>query len=119
LTQTLLNPPKPPKEDKEPSVSSASGDAPFTIEELVEDWNAMAPGKGLSKVSFITKARRVQFSARIKEYPNLEDWKAAFRTIKNSPFLCGQNDRQWCADIDFFLQAKSFPKLVEGSYGKV
>ena len=33
-----------------------------------------------------------------------------------APFLCGENDRGWRANIDFFLQAKSSTKLMEGAY---
>lgn len=103
---------------REPKGSSASGDAPLTASEIVEDWNALAGELDLPKVVKLTPARRRALKVRLHEYPELEAWQRAFRTIRESPFLLGDNQRAWKADFDFLLQAKSFTKLTEGAYGQ-
>ena len=40
---------------------------------------------------------------------------AALRAIGNSPFLKGQNDRGWTADLDWFLKPDSL-HILEGKY---
>lgn len=112
--------PKPSKNHQEPSEvkSPASDDTPLTVEEVVEDWNALAAELDLPTVRSITPARRRAFKARLREYPDIADWQRAFATIRGSPFLRGDNNRGWRADFDFLLQAKSFTKLTEEAYGQ-
>lgn len=111
---------KPSKNHQEPSLvkSSASDDQPLTIEEVVEDWNAMAVQVGLPTCRKITLARRRAFKARQREYPDMADWQRAFMCIRNTPWMHGDNERGWQADIDFLLQSKSFTKLTEEAYGQ-
>lgn len=111
---------KPSRNHQEPSLvkSSASDDAPLTIEEVVEDWNEMAAVVGLPICRKITTARRRAFKARLREYPDLADWQRAFLCVRNTPWMHGNNDRDWRADFDFMLQAKSFTKLTEEAYGQ-
>lgn len=110
---------KPSKNHQEPSkVKSPDGDQPLTIEEVVEDWNAMATQTDLPICRKITTARRRAFKARLREYPDMADWQRAFLCIRNTPWMHGENDRGWKADIDFLLQAKSFTKLTEEAYGQ-
>lgn len=112
LTRTPLNPPEPPLD------MSASADAPLTIEEVVEDWNAMAAELSLPMVRKITPTRRRAFKCRQREWPDIEDWQRAFRHIRENPWMHGDNQRGWQADFDFLLQPKSFTKLTEEAYGQ-
>lgn len=109
---------KPSKNHQEPSKDSASADAPLTPDEIVEDWNALAKACDLQTVVKLTEPRKRQVKARLREFPEIQHWQRAFAHIRGSPFLLGKNDRGWKADFDFMIQAKSFPKLVEGSYGQ-
>lgn len=93
-------------------------DRPLTVDEIVLGWNELAEAVDLPKVVKLTDARAAQAKARMKDFPDLASWQSAFGTIRSSPFLQGRNDRGWKADFDFLIQAKSFPKLVEGSYGQ-
>jgi hypothetical protein len=95
----------------------ASGDA-LTLEEVAEDWNAMAESVGLPLVRKLTPSRRRQFKVRLREYRDIEDWQRAFKTIRETPWMHGDNARGWRADFDFLLQSKSFTKLTEGAYGQ-
>jgi len=92
---------------------------PLTPLDIVETWNDMAPQYGLPVVrGKLSEARRRSCAARIREHPDRETWAIAFRSITESKWLQGDNDRGWRADFDFLVQAKSFTKLIEGSYGK-
>lgn len=110
--------PKPSKNHQEPSeVKSADADR-LTPSDILEGWNELAEQCGLPKAGKLTGGRLRQAQARLREYPDLDAWKRAFRHIHDTPFLRGENDRGWRADLDFLLQAKSFTKLTEGSYGQ-
>lgn len=103
----------------EPKGSCASGDAPaFTVQDFVESWNEVAQACGLSKIRKLTDARKRAFNVRRREYPDIADWQAAFRCLQSNKWMHGDNKTGWRADPDFFLQAKSFTKLVEGQYGQ-
>lgn len=111
-------------EELEAKASRASGDAPdddpddFSEADVVDSWNAKAEQFDLPKVVKLTEARRRAIRARKREWPDIGDWRAAFRNLGESPFLLGGGRTGWKADFDFFLQTKSFAKLVEGSYGQ-
>lgn len=89
---------------------------PLTIEEVVEDWNALAAALDLPIVRKITEQRRRAFKVRLRQYPDIEDWARAFSHIRNTPFLRGEGRSGWKADFDFVLQAKSFTRLTEEAY---
>jgi hypothetical protein len=106
-------------EIRSPKGDSASGDAPaFTVDDFVESWNEVATACGLAKIRKLTDARRRAFSVRRREYPDIGDWQAAFRCLHSNKWMHGDNKTGWRADPDFFLQAKSFTKLVENQYGQ-
>ncbi len=111
--------PKPSKNHQEPPIDlSASADEPLTVNEIVEDWNCLAADVGLPTVRRLTETRRKRAKARLREYPDVADWQRVFRHIRETPFLLGENREGWRADFDFLLQAKSFTKLTEESYGQ-
>jgi hypothetical protein len=92
-------------------------DEPVTPGEIMKLWNELAYETGLSLVEKMTPDRRSKCQARIKSYPERKHWQQAFQTIRASSFLRGEGQRGWKADFDFLIQAKSFNRLVEGSYG--
>jgi hypothetical protein len=97
----------------------ASGDAPaFTVQDFVEGWNEVARACGLSQIRKLTDSRKRAFAVRAREYPEIADWQAAFRCLQTNKWMHGDNKNGWRADPDFFLQAKSFTKLVENQYGQ-
>jgi hypothetical protein len=80
-------------------------------------YNEMALRVGIPQARSLTPQRRKSIAARMREHGGLEAWKLALANIERSAFLQGRNDRGWTADLDFMLQAKSFTRLVEGTYG--
>ena len=92
---------------------------PLTPEDILETWNDMAPKYGLPIVrGKLNDTRLKQCKARIRDFPDREDWARAFRCIASTKWMHGENDRGWRADFDFLVQSKSFTKLVEGTYGQ-
>ena len=87
----------------------------LSIQEVVEAWNILAERHGLPKVAKLTEARRVKVKARLREN-TMDEIKAAFAALDRSTFLHGENKNGWRADFDFFLQPKSFTRLLEGTY---
>jgi hypothetical protein len=110
-TDTVLEPltPVSSNEDTPPA------DPVLRPEHVVEAWNEMAAPRGLPIVKKLTPTRTKRLRTMIREHP-LEDFTEAIDAVPRSPFLLGENGRGWKADFDFFLQPKSFTKLIEGSY---
>jgi uncharacterized protein YdaU (DUF1376 family) len=97
-------------------LSAEPTDAPVTEDEVLEAWQDRMVPLGYAAIRKLTPERRRRLKARIREYPDLDDWQRAFSALERSTFLKGDNDRGWRADFDFLLQPKSFTKLLEGSY---
>jgi hypothetical protein len=80
----------------------------------VEIYNQAAGLAGWPLVQRLTAPRRSGVLARLRDCGGLDGWRAALERARASAFLCGSTG--WKADFDFFCQAKSFTKLMEGSY---
>lgn len=89
-----------------------------TEKDVIEGWNELATIRGLSQIRKLTDERRRKLRVRLREYPDIEDWRRAFKHIHDTPFLCGENRNGWRANFDFLLQASSFTKLTEEAYGQ-
>lgn len=87
-------------------------------EQAFDAWNRLAGEKGLAKAQRLTDSRRRKLRQRLAECGGMDGWMAAMERIRGSPFLLGENDRGWRADLDFVLQQSSFTKLMEGAYDR-
>ncbi len=94
----------------------AEEEKPLSPTEIMGSWNRLAEELGLPKVEKLSPDRLTKIGARLKAYPEIRYWQQAFNTIRRSPFLLGDSPSGWKADFDFLIQAKSFNRLVEGSY---
>ncbi|MGR0185519.1 hypothetical protein [Azospirillum aestuarii] len=47
---------------------------------------------------------------------SLDRWREFCERVRGSPFLTGENERGWRADLDFMLKPKNANKLLEGGY---
>ena len=86
--------------------------------EAVQLYNETAKEAGWPLAQKLTKPRESGLKARLRDAGGLEGWHIAMDKAKASPFLRGEtgSDRNWRPDLDFFLQAKSFTRLMEGGY---
>jgi len=90
--------------------------SPAENQDAKDLWNQMAERAGLAKVQRLTETRRKALAARLKECDGLEGWKDALAKVEASPFLTGENDRNWKADFDFVVRSAKFTKIMEGSF---
>ena len=119
VVQRCATPPET-ETDISPSLpSEAPAPLPQDIEpfaEAVSAYNLTAASVGWPKAQRLTPPRRAALRKRLEECGGLDGWESAMAKARASPFLTGDNDRGWRPDFDFFLQAKSFNKLMEGAY---
>lgn len=97
---------------------SADADEPALA---LQAYNEVAEEVGWQTASKLTPPRRSALKARLRDCGGVEGWRAAMARARESPFLRGERGRDkahenWSPGIDFFLQQKSFTKLLEGAY---
>jgi len=79
--------------------------------EILKDWN-----ETLGKSARLTAKRAKAIKVRLGEQWWRENWREALGKIPDSPFLMGDNDTGWTANIDFFLKPDTVTKILEGKY---
>lgn len=84
---------------------------PKSLVSIVEAWNSL----NLSKVRSIKDNRLKLLNARIKEY-GIETIIETIKSINNSSFLKGQNNRNWIITFNWLIKPNNFIKVLEGNY---
>jgi hypothetical protein len=103
--------PPPPKGGRTKPTPDGEGKA----YEAFSVYNATAQRIGLPMAASLTPQRKRRLDARLREH-GLEGWTEAMQQLEASPFLRGDSEGGWRANIDFCLQATSLTKLIEGAY---
>ena len=86
-------------------------------------------GEVMPKAVELTDYRKREITARWKQllgslnprgkirYSGVEDglhyWRGLFAKALENAHWCGDNDRNWRADLDWFMKPRNFTKLVE------
>ncbi|MEG1007546.1 MAG: DUF4373 domain-containing protein [Bacteroides sp.] len=83
---------------------------------LMEHFNYTFHGK-LQTIKSIDDKRKKAIKARIAQYDK-QAIDTVFRLILDSPFLLGQNDRNWKCDFDWIFKPTNFTKILEGNYNE-
>lgn len=104
-----------PEPSPEPLPEKVGADAP-ELDTALHAYNRVAERTGLPVAQRLTDARRKSLRARLAECGGQDGWLMAMAKLENSPFLLGQNDKRWKADLGFILRAEKFTKLMEGGY---
>lgn len=86
------------------------------IEEIFNCWNLLGC---VPKVLLISDQRRRHLEARLSSKFFRDNWRVAMDKIKSSPFLCGQSERGWKANFDWFIRPDSVLRIMEGKYDRV
>ena len=68
------------------------------------------------KIQAIDGSRKNAVAARWRSYKNLDKFEEVFRLAESSPFLKGENDRNWAADFDWMMKPTNFSKILEHKY---
>ena len=66
-------------------------------------------------VRSLSDARRKAIKARLNTY-TVEQFKTMFEIAEASPFLKGQNNRNWQANFDWLIKDGNFAKVLDGNY---
>ncbi|MDD7973431.1 hypothetical protein [Roseinatronobacter alkalisoli] len=107
------------KEEPYGSLSPRGNEAtkPFDeVAEAVVAYNRTAEDAGWPRLLVLSKQRRANLKARLKDAGGLNGWEAALARARASPWCCGENQRGWTANFDFLTRQSSFAKLMEGNY---
>ena len=116
--------PEPEIEEESPNGdSSVSAETSLALSAPIVDhvieaftaYNLMAKAHGLPVARSLDGKRRAAIRARLKEV-GIAEWTRAIETAPRLPFLLGENDRGWRADLEFFTNPKKLQKVLEGSY---
>lgn len=107
--------------DAQPDSQSSSGLLPqiqsARLKQLAGDvvasWNK-APR--LPRIRNLNDKRKGALAARTKDAFFVEHFQEAIAKISESKFCLGKNERGWRADFDWFLQADTVTKIIEGKY---
>ena len=104
------------RKDSPPS-NDAGGPLISDIDKVIFSYNEVAGKHGWAIAQRLTQPRKAKISTRLEECGGISGWQMAMERAGRSPFLRGETgNRDWLPDLDFFLQAKSFTKLLEGAY---
>lgn len=89
--------------------------------EIIGAYHELLPS--LSRVRGWSSKRKLALDARIRERcaegkpaDTIGYWRSFFEAVASRPFLCGENDRGWRADLEWLLRPENFLKVVEGRY---
>lgn len=107
------------EQEQEKRIVPASPTLPCSPEVVRTTWNAVGPPV-LPEAITLTEKRQRAVKARLGESRDRVEtwWRTYFSKIRNTPFLCGDNDRGWRADFDFAIKADSITKVHEGKYDR-
>ena len=83
------------------------------IDLILAEWNKLGL-QNLRSINSNTK-RHTSLKARIREY-SLDEVVQAIKSIDESSFLKGQNNRSWTITFDWLVKPNNFVKVIEGNY---
>ena len=78
---------------------------------IIHSWNNL----GISSVQSLSNNRLTLVTARIAEH-GLDVFLEAIKSINESPFLLGQNEKGWVITFDWLIKPSNFAKVLEGNY---
>jgi hypothetical protein len=98
------------------SSASQPKSIPPSVTQAVEIWNA---SKGnLMEVQEIPRYRSKLIRDALREFfqDDLEQWRSFVQRAARAPYLGGENDSGWRADIEFCLDPQKLTRIREGYY---
>lgn len=99
-------------EDSTPQAEDVSTNCPYVkIKDLYHKICISYP-----KIKTIDGNRKTAVGARWRTYKSLETFKELFTIAENTPFLKGENERNWSADFDWMMKPTNFAKILEHKY---
>ena len=81
---------------------------------LMDYFNSTFKGK-LPAIKSIDAKRKKAIKARVAQYGKQAVFDV-FQLVLDSPFLLGQNDKNWRCTFDWIFKSANFTKILEGNY---
>jgi len=85
------------------------------VSEFVDEWKKHPDFRQIANLS---PKRKHSIRVRMKEDFFKEHWKSALQFIEANDFYKGKNERQWVANVEWFLRPDTIVKIVEQSQTK-
>ena len=92
---------------------NASCEAETRPKQIVDLFNAICVS--FPSVRSLSETRKKAIKARLNTY-TVEQFKTMFEMAEASPFLKGQNNRDWQANFDWLIKDGNFAKVLDGNY---
>lgn len=105
-----------PPDPSDPPDRPAPSEDRLTPESLAAIWNAERDH--LPECLKLSDARRKAARARIRECPDVEEWRTVIRKLAASPVWSNRAKGDWRPDFDFLLQTNTYAQVLEGKYDK-
>lgn len=111
------DPIKVPKGGTDSDAGAPSLSPEESYQTLVDLWNEVCDGV-FPKVNTLTQKRSRHLAQRIKEHgADRAYWHRVLLRMRDSAFLCGDNERSWRASLDWLICGPdNLVKLLEGHY---
>ena len=100
-------------EEEQPHVAAS----PPPYGDIEEAWNNVAAAAGCVRCKDLTDPRRAKIRTRWRSKTWRDSWLQAINELPERAFACGENDRGWRMDFDFFLKPGTVTAILEGKYG--
>ena len=81
--------------------------------EIIDLFNSICVS--FPSVRSLSETRKKAIKARLNTY-TVEQFKTMFEMAEASPFLKGQNNRNWQANFDWLIKDSNFAKVIDGNY---
>ena len=82
-------------------------------EAVAAAWNETP---GLPRIRNLSDKRKRALAARTKDVFFVENFREAIAKIAKSSFCLGENNRNWRANLDWFLNPDTVTRIIEGQY---
>lgn len=91
---------------------------PLSYDKILSTWNEITNSSPVPSLRSITPGRKKSIQTRTKNLSlTKKDWQDVFRTIEDSDFLNGDNDRGWTITFDWLVKSdENFSKVLEGNF---
>lgn len=86
-------------------------------QEIIAEYHRILPG--LMVIRDWTPQRQKLLRSRWAENQERQElawWTRYFESVRASPFLMGQNEKGWQADLEWLIRPSNMPKVIEGKY---
>jgi len=105
-------------QDQEKILVNSEAEIDPSVSEILDSWTKMATENELptprKPKNGSSRLKTLKVRAKDKEW--LKEYQEALERIQRCPFLLGNSDGGWKADIDWFLRPDSVGKILEGKY---